>query len=79
MLIKKKYYCTGFTYDEPNMMLMGTSDEHSNSNVIEWFLTGIDETFHTLSHVDVISYWVLFNRFEFGVREVFNVGGINIG
>ena len=70
----------GWVSDNDGEVMVGKTDEHNDSNVLDWFMGNIHEA-DSISNMDFIridSCWRLFNHFDFKDREVFchDMGGV---
>ncbi len=72
-LLKKEYSIMAWKAGDDSQMMIGTSDEHNDSNVLDWFMTNMPdvESWCDLEFIRIESCWKLFSRFEFFDRGVF--------
>jgi len=73
-LIRKEHRILAFEPGEHGKMIVGHTDENTDSNVLEMFMAEAVpdlESWCDLDYLSISSYWTLFNRFEVGWREIF--------
>jgi hypothetical protein len=73
-LLKKEHSILAFEAGDDGQMIFGHTDENTDANVLEMFMTEAVphvEAWHDLSFICITSQWKLFNRWEFFYREVF--------
>lgn len=72
-LLKREHRVLAFEVGECGQMLFGHSDENTDANILDEFMSNLPEldSWCDLEYISISAYWTLFNRFEFGYREIF--------
>ena len=73
-LLKKQHTMLAFEAEDDGHMIFGHSDENTDANVLEMFMTEAFphvEAWCDLEFISIHSEWKLFNRWEFFYREIF--------
>lgn len=73
-LLKKEHTVLAFEPGEDGHMLFGYSDENTDGNIMDEFMSNLTDKYGSwcdLDYITISSNWKLFNRFEFFHREIF--------
>lgn len=72
-LLKKEHRVLAFEHGEDGQMLLGRSDENTDANMLDEFMSNLPEldSWCDLSYISISSRWVLLGRWELFYREIF--------